>query len=66
MAAELTDKGPRGSAILRYSQSENPRSPYFADQTRLYARERWLPLRYTERAIRSDPDYASSRVTGRR
>ena len=26
MAAELTDDGPRGSAILRYSQSENPRS----------------------------------------
>ena len=24
MAAELTDKGPRGEAILRYSQSENP------------------------------------------
>ena len=66
MAAELTDNGPRGHAILRYSQSEDPASPHFADQTRLYAQERWLPLRFTERAIRNDPAYSRKRVTGRR
>jgi acyl-homoserine-lactone acylase len=66
MAAELTRKGPRGSAILRYSQSENPRSPHYADQTRLYSRERWLPLRFTERQISSDPGYTRERVSGRR
>ncbi len=66
MAAELTDQGPRGHAILRYSQSENPSSPHFADQTRLYAQERWLPLRFTERAIRAAPGYTLKRVTGRR
>ena len=37
MAAELARGGPRGRAILRYSQSENPRSPYYRDQTALYA-----------------------------
>ncbi len=56
MAAELTDDGPRGQAILRYSQSENPSSAHYADQTRLYAQERWLPLRFTEREIKGDPD----------
>jgi acyl-homoserine-lactone acylase len=66
MAAELTRNGPRGRAILRYSQSENPRSRHFADQTRLYARERWLPMRFTERQIRSDPEYTRTRVSGRR
>jgi acyl-homoserine lactone acylase PvdQ len=66
MVAELTDRGPRGRAILRYSQSENPSSPHYADQTRLYAQERFLPLRFTEREIRRDPDYARTRVSGRR
>jgi acyl-homoserine-lactone acylase len=66
MAAELGRSGPRGRAILRYSQSENPLSPHSADQTRLYAQERWLPMRFTERQIRSDPAYRRTRVTGRR
>ncbi len=66
MAAELTDKGPRGHAILRYSQSENPESEHYDDQTRLYSQERWLPLRFTERQIRIDPEYTRKRVTGRR
>lgn len=66
MVAELTDRGPRGRAILRYSQSENPSSPHYADQTRLYAQERFLPLRFTEREIRSDPEYSRTRVSGRR
>jgi acyl-homoserine-lactone acylase len=66
LAAELTRNGPRGRAILRYSQSENPRSPHYADQTRLYSQERWLPLRFTERQIRSDPDYTRVEVSGRR
>jgi acyl-homoserine-lactone acylase len=66
MAAELTANGPRGRAILRYSQSENPRSRHYADQTRLYAQERWLPLRFTERQIKADPEYTRARVSGRR
>jgi acyl-homoserine-lactone acylase len=66
MAAELRRSGPRGRAILRYSQSEDPLSPHSADQTRLYAQERWLPMRFTERQIRSDPAYRRTRVTGRR
>ena len=44
---------PRGQAILRYSQSENPRSPHYADQTRLFSREQWLPMRFTEQQIRT-------------
>jgi acyl-homoserine-lactone acylase len=73
----LPDPRCRGAASVKpmrpidlyrrfYSQSENPSSAHYADQTRLYARERFLPLRFTERQIRSDPGYTRRRVTGRR
>ena len=54
----------RGRAILSYSQSENPRSEHYADQTRLFSQKRWLPMRFTERQIRNDPDYERTVVTG--
>ena len=56
----------RGEAVLSYSQSENPESPHYADQTRLYSQKQWLPMRFTEQQIRSDPEYERTVVTGRR
>ena len=56
----------RGEALLSYSQSENPESPHYADQTRLFSQKQWLPMRFTEQQIRSDPEYKRSVVTGRR
>ena len=56
MAAGFDAKGrPSGSSILSYSQSENPSSPYYADQTRLFSQEQWLPMRFTERADQGGP-----------
>jgi len=67
MTAGFDAKGrPRGASILTYSQSENPRSPYYADQTRLFSEQKWLPMRFTERQIRSDPAYTRRVVTDRR
>lgn len=43
-------------AILTYSQSDNPASPHYADQTRLYAQGEWLRLPFTEEEIAADPD----------
>ena len=57
MAAELTRDGPRGRAILRYSQSENPRSRHFADQTRLV-----LARGLAADAVHRAPDPHRSRV----
>ena len=34
---------PQASTILTYSESTNPRSPYYADQTRLFSRSQWAP-----------------------
>ena len=67
MTAAFDSHGrPHGEAILTYSQSENPRSPHYADQTRLFSQKQWLPMRFTERQIRSDPEYRRTVVTGRR
>lgn len=42
-------------AILSYSQSEDPRSPHHADQTRLYSQSQWLDLPFHEEDIVADP-----------
>lgn len=51
MTVEFTDSGPRSQGLLSYSQSTDPGSRHFADQTRLYAREGWDELRFGERAV---------------
>jgi len=67
MVAGFNAKGrPSGSAILSYSQSENPLSPHFADQTKLFSQEKWLPMRFSESSIKSDADYSRRVVSGRR
>jgi acyl-homoserine-lactone acylase len=43
-------------AILTYSQSEDPRSAHFADQTRLYSQSQWLRLPFYEEDILADPN----------
>jgi acyl-homoserine-lactone acylase len=67
MAAAFDTNGvPRGEAVLSYSQSENPQSPHYADQTRLFSQKQWLPMRFTEAQIRGDAAYKRTVVTGRR
>jgi acyl-homoserine-lactone acylase len=45
------DAGPVADAILSYSQSTNPASPYYADQTRNYATKTWNRLPFSKEAI---------------
>jgi len=46
-AVHLTGaKCPRASMILTYSQSENPKSKHYADQTRLYSKKGWVKDRF--------------------
>jgi acyl-homoserine-lactone acylase len=67
MTAAFKGRGkPTAQALLSYSQSENPRSKHFADQTKLFSAKRWLPMRFTDRQIRRDPDYSRKVVSGRR
>lgn len=46
------DDCPDTRTILTYSQSANPESPYFADQTRLYSEGGWVASRYCEDEIK--------------
>ena len=46
------ETGPVADAILSYSQSTNPASPHFADQTRAYAEKRWHRLPFHRAQIR--------------
>lgn len=47
MTLGWTDSGPEAEALLSYSQSGDPNSPHFDDQTQLYAEKAWRPIRYT-------------------
>ncbi|OEJ30734.1 penicillin acylase family protein [Streptomyces subrutilus] len=46
---------PVARTLLTYSQSANPNSPYYADQTRMFSQERWVTSRFCERDILRSP-----------
>lgn len=56
MVVGFTDAGPEARALLTYSASSDPRSPHFTDQTELYSREAWRPVRFRPADIAADPD----------
>ncbi|MEU6206338.1 acylase [Micromonospora musae] len=67
MAVELGRNGPSGRQILTYSQSTNPNSPWYADQTELYSGKGWDTVKFTEAQIKADPNLRTYRVgEGRR
>ncbi|MCF1597868.1 penicillin acylase family protein [Streptomyces muensis] len=46
---------PVARTLLTYSQSSNPNSAHFSDQTRLFSGERWVTARFCERDILASP-----------
>ncbi len=54
MTTELTAHGPVSQGILTYSQATNPRSPFYANMTRLYSRKQWVSLPYTPTQLAHD------------
>jgi acyl-homoserine-lactone acylase len=55
MATQLTAAGPRTRTLMVYSESGNPASPHFLDQTKRYAAGQWVTERFTQREIATDP-----------
>jgi acyl-homoserine-lactone acylase len=55
---------PNAATILTYSLSSNPRSRFFADQTRLFSRKRWLTDHFCARDVARHT--RSKRVLSRR
>ncbi len=50
MAVEFTSP-PTAYSISAYSQSDDPKSPHFTDQSVLFAQEKWKRVRFTEEDI---------------
>ena len=55
LVVELSEAGPRARAITTYSQSEDPDSPHFVDQTELYGTEVLRPVLFEDADIEADP-----------
>jgi penicillin amidase len=50
-------------SILTYSQSTNPNSPYFADQTRMFSNKQWVDEAYCEDQIAADPNLQVTEIS---
>jgi acyl-homoserine-lactone acylase len=54
MVLGFTEQGPAAEALLSYSQSGNPNSPHFDDQTERYRDKAWRPVVFDEAAVEAD------------
>jgi acyl-homoserine-lactone acylase len=64
MSVELGRNGPQARTILTYSESANPDSPHFTDQTQLFSHRQWVTDRFSEADIDSSPGLQVSIVRG--
>lgn len=56
---------PVARTLLTYSQSSNPNSAHFSDQTRLFSGEKWVTARFCEKDILASPVLKFVRVRER-
>lgn len=54
MALQFTAAGPQAEMLLAYSQSHDPESIHFADQTALFSQQQWRPMRFNAADIAAD------------
>ncbi len=54
-AGDLPEEGPKARGLLAFSQSSDPRSPHYRDQTELFSRQQWQTLPFSDRQIDADP-----------
>jgi acyl-homoserine-lactone acylase len=64
MAMEFAASGPQAEAMLSYSESSDPSSPHYADQTQLFSKKGWRPILFTDAQIAADPNLVTTQVTG--
>ena len=62
MVMEFTEKGPVAEAVLSYSQSTDPASPHYADQTRLFSESKYRKVLFTEADILADPSLKTTEI----
>jgi len=57
-------KCPQASMILTYSQSENPKSKHYADQTKLFSKKGWVKDRFCANQQKRSPGLKVKRFGG--
>jgi acyl-homoserine-lactone acylase len=57
---------PDARAILTYSESTNPKSPFYSDQTKLFSKKKWVPVRFCEAAIKRGTKSTTTLRSGRK
>lgn len=50
------DGPPQAFSVMAYSQSADPSSPHYADQTKLFSAGQWVTERFTEDQIAASPE----------
>lgn len=66
LALGFDDDGPVAEALLTYSQSGNPDSPHFSDQTDLYRSKQWRPALFERAAVEADAQSRLELIAPRR
>jgi acyl-homoserine-lactone acylase len=64
MVTSFTGGCPDNRSILTYSQSENPNSPYFADQTRMFSNKQWVDPPFCMDQVENNPDLTTTDIEG--
>jgi len=50
-ATQFTNNGPVIRAVLTYSESVNPNSPHYADQTKLFSQKKWINFPFNQQDV---------------
>lgn len=56
LAVEFTPSGPHAYSVVAYSESSNPQSAHFTDQSRLYATQQYKTAWFTESDIKANEE----------
>jgi acyl-homoserine-lactone acylase len=54
LSLSYTDDGPMAEAFLTYSQSGDPSSPHFTDQTKRFSKKQWRKILFKPEDIKQD------------
>ena len=57
---------PDARTILTYSQSTNPGSPFYNDQTKLFSKKKWVPDLFCRAAVVKGTKAITRIATGRK
>ncbi len=66
MVAEMTKDGPVAHALLTTSESRDPASPHYLDQTEIFPKKQLRDVLFTDAQIKADPELTTLTLTADR